>query len=82
MALLAPSGIMNRRGFRSASVVPTPQPSGIAYADAPAVAISVINFTLFKENTFGDGNILYQFDQSYGTPPNPANYYAFSDYNF
>jgi len=82
MALLAPSGIINRRGFRSSSVVPTPPPSGIAYADAPAVAISVINFTLFKENTFGDGNILYNFDQSYDTPPNPANYYAFSDYNF
>jgi hypothetical protein len=54
-------------------------PSGIAYADAPATAISVINFTIFKENTFGDGNILYQFDEGINTP---TNYYAYSEWNY
>jgi len=54
-------------------------PSGIAYADAPATAISVINFTLFKENTFGDGNLLYQFDEGINTP---TNYYAYSEWNY
>jgi len=54
-------------------------PSGIAYADAPATAISAINFTLFKENTFGDGSLLYQFDQGTNTP---TNYYAYNEWNY
>ena len=54
-------------------------PSGIAYADASAVAISVINFTLFKENTFEDGNLTYQFDEGTNTP---TNYYAYSQWNY
>lgn len=58
-----------------------PAPSGIPYSSTASVSIDVINFTLSKENDYGDGNILYQFDESYDTPPRPANYYAFSDYN-
>jgi len=43
MALLAPSGIMNRRGFRSASVVPAPPPSGIVVATTNTINV-VDNF--------------------------------------
>jgi hypothetical protein len=57
-------------------------PAGeISYSSTASVSINVINFTLLKENVNGDENILYQFDQSYDTPPRPANYYAFSDYS-
>jgi len=62
-----------------ASSTPTPPPSGIAYADAPATAISVINYTLFKENTFTDTNLTYRFDDGENTP---TNYYAYSAWNF
>ena len=56
-------------------------PSGIPYSSTASVSIDVINFTLSKENDYGDGNILYQFDESYDTPPRPANYYAFNAYD-
>jgi len=54
-------------------------PSGIAYVDAQAVAISTINFTLLKTNTNGDTNLTYGFDEGANTP---TNYYGWSDYNF
>ena len=57
-------------------------PSGIPYSSTAAVSINVINYTLNKENANGDANLLYQFDQSNDTPPRPANYYAFSSYDF
>jgi hypothetical protein len=49
MALLAPSGIMNRRGFRSASVVPAPPPSGIPVATTNAIVLSGLTGPYYSE---------------------------------
>jgi len=54
-------------------------PAGIPYSSTTSVSINVINFPLFKENTFGDGNLLYEFDEGTNTP---TNYYAWSNYDF
>jgi hypothetical protein len=52
-------------------------PSGIAYANASAVAISAINFTLAKTFYGNDASII-----NYWGSPYPTNWYGFSDYNY
>jgi len=56
MALFAPSGIMNRRGFRSVPVVATPPPSGIPVASTESLIISgnaTFNGIAFKKVSGG-----------------------------
>jgi len=68
-------GVQNPRKIKSGGAAP----SGLAYANTSAVAASAINFTLFKENTFGDSNLLYCFDNGSNTP---TKYYTYTNYDF
>jgi len=55
---------------------------GIPYASTASITSDFLGFTLTKESTNGDGNLLGQFDDSYTTPPRPANYYGYSAWNY
>ena len=55
---------------------------GIPYASTASITSDYIGFTLTKENVNEDGNLLYQFDESYDTPPRPANYYGYSAWDY
>ena len=55
---------------------------GIPYASTVSISSDFLGFTITKENTNGDGNLLYQFDESYDTPPRPANYYGYSAWDY
>jgi hypothetical protein len=56
--------------------------SVLSYASTASITSDFLGFTLAKENIYGDGNLLYEFDQSYSTPPRPANYYAYSAWDY
>lgn len=66
-------GVQNARKIGGGGATP----SGIDYANASALTISAINFTLLKTTYGNDAGII-----NYWGSPHPSNWYGWSDYNY
>ena len=75
------NGYSNPNGY-TGTIALASTSSVFSYASTASITSDFLAFTLTKENNNGDGNLLYQFDESYDTPPRPANYYGFSSWDY
>ena len=74
-------GFSNPSGY-TGTIALASTSSVLSYASTASITSNYIGVTLTKENDNGDGNLLYSFDESYTTPPRPANYYGYSAWNY
>jgi hypothetical protein len=74
-------GFSNPNGY-TGTIALASTSSVFSYASTTSITSDFLGFAITKENINGDGNLLYQFDESYTTPPRPANYYGYSAWDY
>ena len=79
---IVPSGGFSNPFSYTGTIALASTSSVLSYASTASITSDFLAFTLTKENVSEDGNLIYQFDGSYNTPPRPANYYGFSAWNY